>query len=436
MIFKKAPRGITTLGLGQAAPPPAQIPTDSQSPRNLEGPFSQPQGLPAPASASPPSAAVSVPVPKVAPEEPARSPAAPSKPIAPAAAPVESIRPEPSPQDMKIPEISPQPVRSTSSEPSPPPPALNLPMESPAAPLASKLANGTRISCPFCLEEAVLDNGCCSQCGSKVDEGFVPDSLPIRDEDEGLLGVASVVLEPVDLLEPMEREGSPEDVGSASLEPGTMGLPHAVQSLLGDEAPSLSNWEEFVPSPDDMPTERDRVQEVKPQPTPEAQSIPQPVSAIPPLAVPDLAPGEESGAGNGEESPSEGPTRILPHPPVPGILQETTILIPATLVLLDADGRPGATSCTLNIGNTCLGRGEQNDICLEEEFASRSHCTIRYRKYQYVLEDLGSANGTFVNDVRVQQTILRDGDTIQIGATRFVFGDPMEKSRKDRVSGH
>ena len=50
-----------------------------------------------------------------------------------------------------------------------------------------------------------------------------------------------------------------------------------------------------------------------------------------------------------------------------------------------------------------------------------------------MLKDLQSANGSYVNDVRVKETILRDGDTIQIGSLRFLFEDPVEKMKKKKA---
>jgi len=64
---------------------------------------------------------------------------------------------------------------------------------------------------------------------------------------------------------------------------------------------------------------------------------------------------------------------------------------------------------------------------------SRHHCEINYHKYQYVLEDLDSANGTFINEVKVHETVLRSGDVIQIGALKFLFEDPVEEMKKKKA---
>lgn len=126
-------------------------------------------------------------------------------------------------------------------------------------------------------------------------------------------------------------------------------------------------------------------------------------------------------------------TRKLMVKPAPAILSETTLFVPAQLIHLGQ----GELAYQLKFGAASIGRGKENDLVFpDDEFISRRHCEIRYHKYQYSLRDLQSANGTFVNDVKVLETALRDGDLIQVGSLRFVFDDPMEKMKKKRVALH
>ena len=71
-----------------------------------------------------------------------------------------------------------------------------------------------------------------------------------------------------------------------------------------------------------------------------------------------------------------------------------------------------------------IGRLVSNDICLDDIFVSRVHCVIRTEDGQYVIEDLNSANGTYVNGERVNAGALNEGCLIQIGASRFLFELP------------
>ena len=69
-----------------------------------------------------------------------------------------------------------------------------------------------------------------------------------------------------------------------------------------------------------------------------------------------------------------------------------------------------------------LGRGDQADIVLEDSFASSRHARLVPHGDVIVLEDLGSTNGTYLNDepLRGPQP-LHPGDRIRIGDSAFIF---------------
>ena len=71
---------------------------------------------------------------------------------------------------------------------------------------------------------------------------------------------------------------------------------------------------------------------------------------------------------------------------------------------------------------TTLGRKQGNDIVLDNLVVSGSHCVFELKGLADVfLEDLGSTNGTFVNNRRVKRQQLQDGDTIAIGNFRIQY---------------
>lgn len=71
-----------------------------------------------------------------------------------------------------------------------------------------------------------------------------------------------------------------------------------------------------------------------------------------------------------------------------------------------------------------IGRSARNDLCIPDPFASRVHAEVRREGDEYVLQDLGSANGTLYNGGTVQGVIpLTAGGRIQIGETEIVFDD-------------
>jgi pSer/pThr/pTyr-binding forkhead associated (FHA) protein/outer membrane protein assembly factor BamB len=72
-------------------------------------------------------------------------------------------------------------------------------------------------------------------------------------------------------------------------------------------------------------------------------------------------------------------------------------------------------------GETIIGRGEEATIQLEDQRASREHCKIVLVENNFVLTDLESSNGTYVNGEKVTEKPLENGDKIQIGDAVFEF---------------
>ncbi len=71
--------------------------------------------------------------------------------------------------------------------------------------------------------------------------------------------------------------------------------------------------------------------------------------------------------------------------------------------------------------NTSMGRSPSNDIVLKESKISRQHCTINFREGNFVIVDLKSANGILINNKKVEEAILKDGDEIRVGSFKFQF---------------
>jgi pSer/pThr/pTyr-binding forkhead associated (FHA) protein len=68
-----------------------------------------------------------------------------------------------------------------------------------------------------------------------------------------------------------------------------------------------------------------------------------------------------------------------------------------------------------------IGRLSASDITVRDTFVSRVHCGISFANGQFILKDLGSANGTYRNGARIYEAPLNPGDKIQIGNTTLVF---------------
>jgi pSer/pThr/pTyr-binding forkhead associated (FHA) protein len=96
-------------------------------------------------------------------------------------------------------------------------------------------------------------------------------------------------------------------------------------------------------------------------------------------------------------------------------------LVSGTIPRLEATGGP-LTGQTFYLDKPVLsiGRLASNDIWLEDPFVSRRHCLIRNKDGQYEIEDLNSANGTYVDGDRIHSRLLEDGSLIQIWSSQFV----------------
>jgi hypothetical protein len=74
-------------------------------------------------------------------------------------------------------------------------------------------------------------------------------------------------------------------------------------------------------------------------------------------------------------------------------------------------------------GDLVLGRGDRAEIRLEDPFASSRHARVYEQAGALVLEDLGSTNGTYLNEELLDTTPrpLHPGDHLRIGESEFVF---------------
>jgi len=80
-----------------------------------------------------------------------------------------------------------------------------------------------------------------------------------------------------------------------------------------------------------------------------------------------------------------------------------------------------------------IGSGPHNDLVLDDTTVSRRHCEIQLTPEGYLIRDLGSTNGTWVQGVRVTEAFLDQGTEFQLGKTRFVFC-PLQEAAEFRIS--
>jgi len=84
-------------------------------------------------------------------------------------------------------------------------------------------------------------------------------------------------------------------------------------------------------------------------------------------------------------------------------------------------GVGSSTPVVLEEREVIIGRQEDLKVSLPDDWVSRRHAKIRRVGDEYVLHDLGSSNGTYVDGVPILSCVLRAGDWIQIGRNLFRF---------------
>ena len=71
-----------------------------------------------------------------------------------------------------------------------------------------------------------------------------------------------------------------------------------------------------------------------------------------------------------------------------------------------------------------VGRDSDNQVPVEDGTVSGRHCALYFREGVWWVEDLGSTNGTWINDRRVQApAVIHAGDLLQVGRVSFRFSD-------------
>jgi pSer/pThr/pTyr-binding forkhead associated (FHA) protein len=92
-----------------------------------------------------------------------------------------------------------------------------------------------------------------------------------------------------------------------------------------------------------------------------------------------------------------------------------------TALLVVLRGSNTGARFLLDSDEVSTGRHPDSDIFLDDVTVSRRHATFRREGDDFLVRDVGSLNGTYVNRTRIDEATLRTGDEVQIGKFRLVF---------------
>jgi len=112
----------------------------------------------------------------------------------------------------------------------------------------------------------------------------------------------------------------------------------------------------------------------------------------------------------------------------------TEALPPGTALLLVKRGPNAGSRFLLDSELTTVGRHPGSDIFLDDVTVSRRHAEFYRHGTGFVVRDVGSLNGTYVNRERIEETSLNDGDEVQVGKFRLTFLAG-RRSQADRGGG-
>jgi len=249
------------------------------------------------------------------------------------------------------------------------------------------------------------------------------DATLLASEDSGRITERYLALAAA--VQEADREGAltspmhappPEPVGAPELAP----LPEAAAPPPPPAAP------EPVPEPPLM-----LESQAGPAPTPVSEPAPAPPALPSATPAPAFEPApvvERVPAPSPPPEPTKAPEpatlSVAAAPAAPPVPAPHTGPVPELSLYL---GEKLLGKFSLTKGELSVGRNPGNDILIENVGVSRRHATIRWAGGQALVEDLGSANGTYVNGQKVARQILQDGDEILVLKHRLLFRLPKEK---------
>ena len=136
------------------------------------------------------------------------------------------------------------------------------------------------------------------------------------------------------------------------------------------------------------------------------------------------APGSRFCSSCGRPISSENETSTEGLETLGGIDAEVDLQVPATgAALVVTSGHQAGTRYAITSTHVTVGRHPDSDIFLDDITVSRRHVELDQGSTGYVLRDVGSLNGTYLNGERLaeDETLLTNGDELQIGKFKLLY---------------
>jgi pSer/pThr/pTyr-binding forkhead associated (FHA) protein len=119
--------------------------------------------------------------------------------------------------------------------------------------------------------------------------------------------------------------------------------------------------------------------------------------------------------------PASEATQSLTPEDVAELTEEHSLGLEGPALVVRAGGGRAGESFRPAGERTRIGRSPDCEIFLDDVTVSRNHAVLVDEGGEFVVEDQGSLNGTFVNRKRIDRAPLREGDELQVGKYRMTF---------------
>jgi len=140
--------------------------------------------------------------------------------------------------------------------------------------------------------------------------------------------------------------------------------------------------------------------------------------------APLTVPGEAAAPGGAEQTTTlsmQGLETTEEHPPAEEAEVGLESLPVGTALLVVKRGPNAGSRFLLDKDLTTAGRHPESDIFLDDVTVSRRHAEFSRSGESFLVRDVGSLNGTYLNRERIDSSQLANGDEVQIGKFRLVY---------------